>query len=181
MIFTTNLFIYHTGLVNKNMTTKEELKKHFKNPFGNFYSRSIGLNWKNVLSPVINKKSILDILKWENELSNDTTEKESVNVKVERCQKIEKISMKSENTDNSKGKKVSTASSNVNNEIDPNEIVVEDKKSHNSKNQIKSNGINISKDDDYTNVADTSSFSQRKNIPKFDYKLDMNTSILNSQ
>ena len=33
MVFVTGLFIYHTKLVLKNMTTKEELKKHFKNPF----------------------------------------------------------------------------------------------------------------------------------------------------
>ena len=76
MIFTTNLLIYHTGLVNNNMTTKEELKKHFKNPYGDFYSRNCSLNWRNVICPIINKKSILDILKWENEIPNETEEKD---------------------------------------------------------------------------------------------------------
>ena len=63
MIFTTHLLYYHTLLVTKNLTTKEELKKFFNNPFGNPYKRSCCSNYKAVLCPVKSKKSILDILK----------------------------------------------------------------------------------------------------------------------
>ena len=64
MFFTTSLIIYHSKLVNKNLTTKEELKKMFVNPWGNPYKRNITKNWKNVLNPKLNKNTILDFLKW---------------------------------------------------------------------------------------------------------------------
>ncbi len=40
MIFTTGLLIYHTTLVVRNLTTKEELKGIYKNAYGNPYRRS---------------------------------------------------------------------------------------------------------------------------------------------
>lgn len=179
MIFTTNLLIYHTGLVNNNMTTKEELKKHFKNPYGDFYSRNCSLNWRNVICPIINKKSILDILKWENEIPNETEEKDD-GVKGEKFEKKEKFSIRSENSENGKDKKVSTTSSNIHKEIDHNEIEI--KNLNNPKNDIKSVNGHISQEEDYADVVETSSLSHRKNIPQFEYKLEMNnTSILNSK
>jgi hypothetical protein len=179
MIFTTNLLIYHTGLVNNNMTTKEELKKHFKNPYGDFYSRNCSLNWRNVICPIINKKSILDILKWENEIPNETEEKDD-GVKGEKFEKNEKFSIRSENSENRKDKKVSTTSSNIHKEIDHNEIEI--KNLNNPKNDIKSVNGHISQEEDYADVVETSSLSHRKNIPQFEYKLEMNnTSILNSK
>lgn len=70
MIFTTGLIIYHTRLVSNNMTTKEELKKFFVNPFGNPYKRGCCQNWSNVLCPRKNKKSLLDQLVWIKEKEN---------------------------------------------------------------------------------------------------------------
>ncbi len=182
MIFTTNLLIYHTGLVNNNMTTKEELKKHFQNPYGDFYQRNCSLNWKNVICPIINKKSILDILKWENEIPNETVEQDD-GVKGEKFERNEKISYRNDNSD--KDKKISTKSSNIHkennhNEINPNEIEIGNL--NNSNNNIKNINGHISQEDDYADVVETSSLSQRKNIPQFEYKLELNNnSVLNSK
>lgn len=44
MIFTTGLLIYHTSLICRNLTTKEELKGTFKNNFGNPFRKSCGEN-----------------------------------------------------------------------------------------------------------------------------------------
>ena len=51
MIFTTELFFYHTSLIFNNMSTKIEIKHYTKNPFGNKYARSKSWNIKNVLFP----------------------------------------------------------------------------------------------------------------------------------
>ena len=177
MIFTTNLLIYHTGLVNNNMTTKEELKKHFKNPYGDFYQRNCSLNWRNVICPIINKKSILDILKWEKDIQKDIVGKDE-GIQGEKFERNEKISYRNDNSD--KDKKISTKSSNIHKEIDHNEIEI--KNLNNPKNDIKSVNGHISQEEDYADVVETSSLSHRKNIPQFEYKLEMNnTSILNSK
>ena len=53
---------------------------------------------------------------------------------------------------------------------------------NNPKNDIKSVNGHISQEEDYADVVETSSLSHRKNIPQFEYKLEMyNTSILNSK
>jgi hypothetical protein len=66
MLFTTGLLIYHSKLISKNMTTKEELKRFFINPFGDPYSRNCQRNCQNVLFPRLPTKNILDILVWSN-------------------------------------------------------------------------------------------------------------------
>ena len=66
MLFTTGLLIYHSKLISKNMTTKEELKRFFNNPFGDPYSRNCQRNCQNVLFPRLPTKNILDILVWGN-------------------------------------------------------------------------------------------------------------------
>ena len=62
MVFTTGLLIYHIKIVRQNMTTKEELKKYFLNPFGNPYQRNTKKNFSDVLFPKTGKKDLLDIL-----------------------------------------------------------------------------------------------------------------------
>ena len=66
MMFTTGLLIYHSKLISKDMTTKEELKRFFNNPFGDPYSRNCQRNCQNVLFPRLPTKNILDILVWSN-------------------------------------------------------------------------------------------------------------------
>lgn len=82
MIFTTHLLLYHTGLIIRNLTTKEELKKFYNNVFGNPYRRSCHLNCKMVLCPVKHKKSILDIFKDNNicKKTNGKTRNEAVTI-----------------------------------------------------------------------------------------------------
>ena len=63
MCFITGLLFYHTRLVLVNSTTKEELKKLYKNCQGNPYRRNICYNIKNVLCPKTKKFDIIDILK----------------------------------------------------------------------------------------------------------------------
>ena len=77
MIFTTHLLYYHALLVMDNLTTKEELKKFFVNPFGNPYKRSCCSNYKAVLGPIKNKKSILDILKGDNKVDKGVASKDN--------------------------------------------------------------------------------------------------------
>lgn len=88
MIFTTGLLIYHSRLVSNNMTTKEELKQFFLNPFGNPYKRKCCTNCLNVLCPRKNKKSLLDILKWENEKTNVPKTPNKTNIVVTEEKKI---------------------------------------------------------------------------------------------
>ena len=64
MIFVTGLFIYHTKLVLRNITTKEDIKKFWENPLGNPYFRTNKkINVINSLFPLKQKKSVIDIFK----------------------------------------------------------------------------------------------------------------------
>ena len=64
MIFVTGLFVYHTKLVLKNMTTKEDIKKFWETPQGNPYFRNDKkVNIRNALFPLKQKKSVIDIFK----------------------------------------------------------------------------------------------------------------------
>ena len=68
MIFTTELLIFHIKMVLNNITTKEELKKLFKNPFDNPYTRSIGKNLKFIICPKKAKMSLVDLLRYNNKM-----------------------------------------------------------------------------------------------------------------
>ncbi len=63
MTFTTGLLIYHTKIIKKNLTTKEEMKRFYRNPIGNPYIRNSRQNWVEALSPVIRKESVLEIMR----------------------------------------------------------------------------------------------------------------------
>ena len=63
MIFVTGLFIYHTKLILRNKTTKEDIKRFWENPQGNPYTRNKKLNFKNSLFPQKQKFSLIDIFK----------------------------------------------------------------------------------------------------------------------
>ena len=64
MIFVTGLLIYHTKLILKNMSTKEDIKNFWQNPQENPYQRNLKkINIKNSLFPKIQKKSLIDIFK----------------------------------------------------------------------------------------------------------------------
>ena len=63
MIFVTGLFIYHTKLVLRNITTKEDIKCHWDNPQENPFKRTKKLNIKNSLFPQKQISSLIDIFK----------------------------------------------------------------------------------------------------------------------
>ena len=63
MVFVTGLFIYHTKLILRNTTTKEDIKRFWENPQGNPYKRSKKKNVKNALFPKKQKYSLIDIFK----------------------------------------------------------------------------------------------------------------------
>ena len=87
MIFVTGLFIYHTKLVLKNMTTKEDIKKFWENPQENPYFRTDKkINAKNALFPLKQKKSMIDIFKEGFRNIPPEEEKEEIKVEVEQNQ-----------------------------------------------------------------------------------------------
>ena len=65
LLFIVGLLFYHIKLIHNNITTKEDLKNYWDIPFGNPFSRNRLLNWKNSLFPLIQKYSILSILRKE--------------------------------------------------------------------------------------------------------------------
>ena len=125
MFFTTSLIIFHSKLVNQNLTTKEELKKMFVNPWGNPYKRSKAKNWKNVLNPKLNKNSILDYLKWINIKKLNEVIKKNINEKdiknTDEYKIIETNNKNNENTNktiniiNTEEKKLNSSASIKNN------------------------------------------------------------------
>jgi hypothetical protein len=66
MIFTTGLFVYHTNLIVKNMTTNEELKSYFKKPIGNPYTRNTSTNCKQALLPIQSEPSLIEEIRKKN-------------------------------------------------------------------------------------------------------------------
>ena len=71
MIFTTGLLIFHIRMVVNNLTTKEELKKFFTNPYGNPYQRSKSFNFLSIIFPKRAKMSLVDILKYNKKIFNE--------------------------------------------------------------------------------------------------------------
>ena len=105
MIFTTGLLIYHIRIVRNNMTTKEELKKYFLNPFANPYQRSTKNNFTSVLFPQVGKKDLIDILNYNEEIYErqknyilKTHKKKGDNVETEEKQTVDEIKPDSKET-----------------------------------------------------------------------------------
>ena len=71
MIFTTGLLIFHIRIVVNNLTTKEELKKFFINPFGNPYKRNKSFNFSSIIFPKKAKKDLVDILKYNKKMFDE--------------------------------------------------------------------------------------------------------------
>lgn len=93
MIFTTGLMIYHTSLIWRNQTTKEELKNSFKNIYSNPYTRGILKNVKRILCPKLNNPDILDKIRNKialNTVNNQLKEKEKEKYLNQEIKKIVK-------------------------------------------------------------------------------------------
>ena len=64
MIFTSGLLFFHIRIVANNITTKEELKHLFFNPFGNPFYRNKLFNFKSILFPKRAKMSLIDLFNY---------------------------------------------------------------------------------------------------------------------
>ena len=199
MIFVTGLFIYHTKLILKNMTTKEDIKCFWETPQGNPYQRNKKLtNILYSLFPKLKKYSIIqsfhssliDILK----LNTDEKTKRKELPKL--IEKPKKIDAKKDNNNNKTSNKnenekkiidernISTAivTGNKNNKenIDANcsnFIIEEDNQSDKNKNSvIREFDINfelndlIKKENKISNVKERYSESINNSIGNFNMK-----------
>ena len=93
MIFTTGLLFFHIRMVVNNITTKEELKKFFKNPFGNLYQRSKSINIKSIIFPKKSKMALIDIFNYNKnmfELQKEYWKKKNEERKRKEQEKKEK-------------------------------------------------------------------------------------------
>ena len=187
MVFVTGLFIYHTKLVLKNVTTKEDIKNFFNSPQGNPYSRKKKLNILNSLFPLKQKNSIIDI--FQNKFMNKifSNEEKTSEIEKDNNKKInDKIIVKEENNINNKANRMSE---NINtnsllneiNEANINKVKV--KENENEKNlstaQITSNKINKE------NICECSNFiieedneskinKKHNSIKSFDINVELN-------
>ena len=196
MIFVTGLFIYHSKLVLKNITTKEDIKSFWKNPQGNPYFRNKKKNIKNSLFPLKQKNSIIDIFKKGFFLTNESDILNKENIKKQKEEnknndnnnthtplQIECDNKNNENNINSNNKNLSTAyitGNKVNNKenisVNSNFIVQGDNDNKNdNNNNIKPFDINIE--------LNNEKMVKRKSIDiekKGRYSSSLNNSVLNN-
>jgi hypothetical protein len=127
LLFTLSLLIFHYKLVFNNITTKEELKKLFVNPFKNPFNRfKIKINVKNILNPKINKQNIL------NYLMKKPTKTYKQNMKTKNKRNISENQVLNYSFDNVKYKTESMSNKEEKN-IEVNDINIELKNSYESK------------------------------------------------
>ena len=127
LLFTLSLLIFHYKLVFNNITTKEELKKLFVNPFKNPFNRfKIKINAKNILNPKINKQNILDFL------TKKPTKTYKQNMKTKNKSNISENQVLNYSFDNVKNKTESMSNKDEKN-IEVNDINIELKNSYESK------------------------------------------------
>lgn len=144
LIFTMGLLIYHSKLIANNITTKEELKHFFINPFGNPFKRNLWENICRVLNPSQNKKSILQILQSK---------------KVSQVVPLSTEEKKILNTNEEEGGEESIK------KIHIEDIKIEMEK----KSEIKNSSVH-----NYSNCSELSDKDTSRKIPKFHFQLEMN-------
>ena len=150
MIFTTQLFFYHTWLILHNMTTKVELKHLSENPFGNVFERNKSWNFKYILFPKKPKMSLLDLFNY-----NKST--------YQRQQKHLKKNLKNKNPEDSKETDVNLTSEisfdDIDNKIDSKSGLKEKvKQKKENKNEVENideeNNINNENKDNIINIKE---------------------------
>ena len=90
MIFTAGLLLFHIRILYQNITTKEELKKFFKNPFENPFQRSKIINFKSIIFPKKAKMGLIDILNYNKKMFDE--QKEFLKEQKEKKETDDKIS-----------------------------------------------------------------------------------------
>ena len=168
MIFVTGLFIFHSRLILKNATTKEELKHFWENPQGNPYKRkSKKTNIYNSLFPLIKKYSLLDIFNMNknkiiNNNDNDNDDnKETINVSINK-----NIIQNNSNINNNDNKESMSVSLKAENGANLHKSVV---------NNIFSNVIDTSTKIQKNKINISMGYNDKNNyISPFDLKIEIN-------
>jgi hypothetical protein len=114
LLFIVGLLFYHIKLINNNITTKEDLKNYWNIPFGNLFERNKLLNWKNALFPIIQKYSILSILR--RDLKNFIFQRDEENKSINNF--IDSILNNNDNKVRKKKRKLTGKNVNLRKEID---------------------------------------------------------------
>ena len=89
MIFTSGLLLFHIRIVANNTTTKEDLKKFFKNHFGNPFYRNKLFNFKSILFPKRAKMDLIDLFNY-NKKMYDEQKKYLLELNQKKKEKLEK-------------------------------------------------------------------------------------------
>lgn len=133
MCFVTSLLIFHTYLVINNITTKEELKKSFRSPFNNPYTRK-GLfgvhNSLLIFFPKLNIKTILDELSVNSKSTRNISSESNVikgMIKDSSCKNM-KSNLESEKGGSTSNSAKIVVNPHVLNQPNDNEIINEEKK-----------------------------------------------------
>lgn len=158
MIFTTELFFYHTKLVFNNLSTKFELKHYIQNPFGNIFARNKFWNFKHILFPKKPKKDLFDIFdynqktyleqkKYKNKIKNPN------NIEVEHSKETDfnfssEISFENNNSDNNLNSK---------SELDPKYKEKKEKPPNNTKIEVKEKHNNNNNENNSDNSGNENS------------------------
>jgi len=193
MIFTTQLFFYHTWLIFHNMTTKVELKHLTKNPFGNGFERNKSWNFKYILFPKKPKMSLLDIFNYnkssyqkqqklqKNNFKNNNNKDNSKETDINLSSDISfdddpynNIDSKSELKEKTKQKEESEIKNK-----DKNNKITTDNNSNNNKSTSENNDNNV-KEDNIINIKEdvnrnTKDNNENKNDD--DINLEVNQNI----
>ena len=175
MIFTTGLLFYHIKIVKNDMTTKEELKKFFKNPFGNPYQRGMTNNFSTIIFPKIGKKNLMDILNINKEIYEKQKEyfRELNRKREEEKKKIEEKPPKDDNfsrnkiLDSKNLLKEDDIKINIINDLDNDEHNVDSKDNLDIKEKETSHGEKDS-DDNNNNNNINNNISVQKNKKNID-------------
>ena len=177
MIFVTGLFIYHTKLVLRNMTTKEDIKKFWENPQGNPYIRNNKkINIKNALFPLKQKKSVIDIFKegFYN-LIPPEEEKEKIKVEIAENEDINKKINQNNNHNNNSPRRIENNNNNERNENTYNKIEQSTGITGNKVKILENKDLNS---DFISEKIDESKSSKNQNdrnsIKSFDINLEIN-------
>ena len=169
MIFTTELFFYHTFLVLHNLSTKFEIKHYTKNPFGNMFERSKSWNFKHILFPQKAKKALFDIFYYNKDIYqkqkryfNKDKKKKDTDSKDTDVNLTSEISF--ENTDNNINSK-SELSPKMKEKVD-NSIKIETKEEEKEYeiNNDNNNIMNVKEEDKDTKVNNDDNIDINDNI-----------------
>jgi len=174
MIFTTGLLIYHIKIVRNNMTTKEELKRYFINPFANPYQRSTKKNFSSVLFPQLGKKDLIDILNYNEEIYErqkdyilKNRKKKDDKVEIEEKQTVDEIKPDSKDKLKDEDIKINITNEDIDNgNVDSKERFDIKEKETNPGEQDENNISEIKNDNkiEYENKENIINFSKKERI-----------------